>query len=168
MWLYQWRMMNMSKSASAAFSAFSTTGIYGPPFLVDLTLLQNISWILASSSSSSSSSSRGLSSAGRCRSYERAPVLTILRSTIGRLPDQCWVVNRIQRSGARCGAVGPIGGSRPLSKGPHRPHGLANLSYCWALVYHFTVTVNVRIRVRFRFSDRVGIGLLDVQWVELA
>jgi len=33
--------------------------------------------------SSSSSSSCGLSGAGRCRSYERAPGLTILRSTIG-------------------------------------------------------------------------------------
>jgi len=37
----------------------------------------------ASSSSSSSSSPCGLSSAGRCRSYERAPGLTILRLMIG-------------------------------------------------------------------------------------
>ena len=39
-----------------------------------------------------------------------------------RLTDQCWVVlNRIQRSGARCDAVGPIGGSSPLATEPHRP-----------------------------------------------
>jgi len=37
----------------------------------------------SSSSSSTSSSFCGLSGAGRCRSYERAPGLTILRSTIG-------------------------------------------------------------------------------------
>jgi len=29
--------------------------------------------------------------------------------------------DQIQRSGARCDAVGPIGGSSPLAKAPHRP-----------------------------------------------
>jgi len=42
-----------------------------------------------------------------------------------RLPDQYWVVpNRSQRSGARCDAVGLIGGYGPLVNEPHWPSGL--------------------------------------------
>jgi len=41
------------------------------------------------------------------------------------------VRDRIQRSGARCDAVGPIGGSSPLAKGPHRPYMGSTVVHRW-------------------------------------
>ena len=57
---------------------------------------------LFTNTSSSSSSPCGLSSAGSCHSYERAPHLTILHSTIGSYQtnaEWCWIGFTIQSQG---------------------------------------------------------------------
>jgi len=56
--------------------------------------------------------------------------LTILRSMIGCYQTYRVVLDQIQRSGARCDTVGPIGGSSPLAKGPRRSKGWA-VSHGW-------------------------------------
>jgi len=60
-----------------------------------------------------------------------------------RLPDQCLVVLEwIQRSGARCDAVGPNGGSSPLAKRPHRPYKGSTVVRRWIGTCNMTEELN--------------------------
>jgi len=60
-----------------------------------------------------------------------------------QLPDQCWVVlNWFQQSRARCDAIGLIGGSTPLAKGPHRPKS-STVVHSWIGTCSVTVELKV-------------------------
>ena len=58
------------------------------------------------------------------------------------------VLDRIQRSGARCDAVGLIGGSSPLENGPHCPKG-------WTVVHRWIGTCNVTEELEAGGTDDV-------------